>query len=89
MSLPGALAGHRIIPVVVIDDASLSADVVAALVAGGIGCAEITLRTPSVAERLQLGTRCGAFACLNPDWESAPTRKDLSLLDSTDDPVVR
>jgi 2-dehydro-3-deoxyphosphogluconate aldolase/(4S)-4-hydroxy-2-oxoglutarate aldolase len=35
----------RIIPVVVIDDASKAADVAAALAAGGIGCAEITLRT--------------------------------------------
>jgi 2-dehydro-3-deoxyphosphogluconate aldolase/(4S)-4-hydroxy-2-oxoglutarate aldolase len=39
------LARIRIVPVVVIDDASQTADLAAALVAGGIPCAEITLRT--------------------------------------------
>jgi 2-dehydro-3-deoxyphosphogluconate aldolase / (4S)-4-hydroxy-2-oxoglutarate aldolase len=40
------LAAIRIIPVVVIDDAGMASDLVAALAEGGIGCAEITLRTP-------------------------------------------
>jgi 2-dehydro-3-deoxyphosphogluconate aldolase/(4S)-4-hydroxy-2-oxoglutarate aldolase len=40
------LATIRIVPVVTIDDASMAPDVAAALAAGGIGCAEITLRTP-------------------------------------------
>lgn len=44
-ALPGVLAGHRIVPVLVIDDADGARDAVAALVEGGIGCAEITLRT--------------------------------------------
>lgn len=44
-ALPGVLAGHRIVPVLVIDDADGARDAVAALVDGGIGCAEITLRT--------------------------------------------
>lgn len=35
----------KIVPVVVIDDAAVAPDVVAALQAGGIHCAEITLRT--------------------------------------------
>lgn len=35
----------RVIPVVVIDDESRAADVASALLAGGIRCAEITLRT--------------------------------------------
>lgn len=39
------LAAIRIIPVIVIDDAGMAPDVAAALAAGGIGCAEITLRT--------------------------------------------
>lgn len=39
------LARIRIVPVVVIDDASRAADLAAALMAGGIPCAEITLRT--------------------------------------------
>lgn len=41
------LSGVRIIPVVVIDDAALAPELAAALAAGGIPCAEITLRTPA------------------------------------------
>jgi 2-dehydro-3-deoxyphosphogluconate aldolase/(4S)-4-hydroxy-2-oxoglutarate aldolase len=41
------LAAIRIIPVIVIDDAGVAPDLAAALTAGGIGCAEITLRTPA------------------------------------------
>ena len=37
----------RIVPVIVIDDAGAAPDLAAALEAGGIGCAEITLRTTS------------------------------------------
>ncbi len=40
-----SIARARIVPVVVIDDAAAAPDVVAALQAGGIHCAEITLRT--------------------------------------------
>jgi len=46
MSSLGALAGHRIVPVVVIDDPARAVDLAEALSAGGIRCAEITLRTP-------------------------------------------
>ena len=42
-----AIRRTRIVPVVVIDDAAAAPDVVAALQAGGIHCAEITLRTPA------------------------------------------
>jgi 2-dehydro-3-deoxyphosphogluconate aldolase / (4S)-4-hydroxy-2-oxoglutarate aldolase len=41
-----SLSAIRIVPVVVIDDAGSAPDVAAALAAGGIPCAEITLRTP-------------------------------------------
>jgi 2-dehydro-3-deoxyphosphogluconate aldolase/(4S)-4-hydroxy-2-oxoglutarate aldolase len=47
IALPPALAGHRIVPVLVIDDAGFAVDAAAALAAGGIGCVEITLRTPA------------------------------------------
>jgi len=47
------LVGHRIVPVVVIDDPIHAVPLARALHAGGIGCAEITLRTdaglPSIA----------------------------------------
>ena len=39
------LESIRVVPVVVIDDAARAPDLVSALWAGGIGCAEITLRT--------------------------------------------
>lgn len=45
MSSVGSLAGHRVVPVVVIDDADAAADLGRAIVAGGLGCAEVTLRT--------------------------------------------
>lgn len=41
------LAGSPIVPVIVIDDAAHAPELVAALAAGGIRCAEITLRTPA------------------------------------------
>lgn len=42
-----SLRDARLVPVVVIDDAGMASDVAAALMAGGIHCAEITLRTPA------------------------------------------
>jgi 2-dehydro-3-deoxyphosphogluconate aldolase/(4S)-4-hydroxy-2-oxoglutarate aldolase len=41
------LAGHRIIPVVVIDDVAQAGKLGAALVAGGLPVAEVTFRTPA------------------------------------------
>jgi 2-dehydro-3-deoxyphosphogluconate aldolase/(4S)-4-hydroxy-2-oxoglutarate aldolase len=49
---PGALTRHRIIPVIVIDDAARAVDLAHALAAGGIRCAEVTLRTPAALEAL-------------------------------------
>lgn len=47
------LAAIRIIPVVVIDDAARAPELAAALAAGGIPCAEITLRTAAGLEAIQ------------------------------------
>jgi 2-dehydro-3-deoxyphosphogluconate aldolase/(4S)-4-hydroxy-2-oxoglutarate aldolase len=47
------LGAIRIVPVVTIDDADRAPDVAAALAAGGIGCAEITLRTPQGLEAIR------------------------------------
>lgn len=41
------LAGNPIVPVIVVDDAARAPELVAALAAGGIRCAELTLRTPA------------------------------------------
>ncbi|MBW9092590.1 bifunctional 4-hydroxy-2-oxoglutarate aldolase/2-dehydro-3-deoxy-phosphogluconate aldolase [Microbacterium jejuense] len=44
---PAVLGANRIVPVVVIDGADRAPDLADALTAGGIRCAEITLRTPA------------------------------------------
>lgn len=46
------LSAIRVIPVIVIDDAALAPSLAAALAAGGIPCAEITLRTPAGLEAI-------------------------------------
>lgn len=57
-----------------------------AFVAGYL--AELLADLP-VTDRLATAVRTGAFACLGPgDWESYPTRAELSLLDASD-PVAR
>jgi 2-dehydro-3-deoxyphosphogluconate aldolase / (4S)-4-hydroxy-2-oxoglutarate aldolase len=58
-SLPAPLTGQRIVPVVVIDDAALAVDVGAALARGGIGCAEITLRTPAAVDAIRAMSGAG------------------------------
>lgn len=55
------LDGIRIVPVVVIDDAAQAGGLAAALAAGGIRCAEITLRTPA-------GLAAIAAAAATPDF---------------------
>lgn len=53
MTTLGPAAGHPIIPVVVIDDPARATDLALALRAGGIGCAEVTLRTPGALEAIR------------------------------------
>lgn len=53
MSSLGTLAGHRIVPVIVIDDAGRAADLARALAAGGIHCAEVTFRTAAAADSIR------------------------------------
>ncbi|MDQ1123548.1 bifunctional 4-hydroxy-2-oxoglutarate aldolase/2-dehydro-3-deoxy-phosphogluconate aldolase [Microbacterium trichothecenolyticum] len=53
MSQTDVLHGSRIVPVVVLDDASFAPDLADALTAGGIPCAEITLRTPAALDAIR------------------------------------
>jgi 2-dehydro-3-deoxyphosphogluconate aldolase/(4S)-4-hydroxy-2-oxoglutarate aldolase len=67
-----ALEGHPVIPVVVLDDADFAVDALAALRAGGIACAEITLRTPAALDAIENvaqdgATLVGAGTVLTPD----------------------
>lgn len=53
MTTMGELAGHRLVPVITIDDAGASVDLAHALLAGGIACAEVVLRTPAAVNALR------------------------------------
>ena len=53
MSAVDILQGHRVVPVVVLDDPESADDLGAALVAGGLPVAEATFRTPQAAEVLR------------------------------------
>jgi 2-dehydro-3-deoxyphosphogluconate aldolase/(4S)-4-hydroxy-2-oxoglutarate aldolase len=62
MATAGAIERIGIVPVVVLDDAGAAPELAAALAAGGIRCAEITLRTPA-------GIRAiAAIAAADPDF---------------------
>ncbi len=52
MSVLDTLATHRIVPVVVLDDAADAAPLAQALVAGGLPVAEVTFRTAAAAEAI-------------------------------------
>ncbi|WP_457949740.1 bifunctional 4-hydroxy-2-oxoglutarate aldolase/2-dehydro-3-deoxy-phosphogluconate aldolase [Pseudarthrobacter sp. alpha12b] len=51
----------RLVPVVVIDDASDAAEVAKALLAGGIICAEFTLRTPTAVDAIAAAAKVPGF----------------------------
>jgi 2-dehydro-3-deoxyphosphogluconate aldolase/(4S)-4-hydroxy-2-oxoglutarate aldolase len=53
MDTLSALATARLVPVVVLDDASDAAPLAGALVAGGLPVAEVTFRTPAAAEAIR------------------------------------
>lgn len=73
IALPPTLAGHRIVPVLVIDDAGFAVDAAAALAAGGLGCVEITLRTPA------------ALAAISAVAEAGTTLVGVGTVRSPDD----
>jgi len=62
MSGVDVLHGSRIVPVVVIDDASFAPDLADALAAGGIPTAEITLRTPAALDAIRAVAGRSGFA---------------------------
>jgi 2-dehydro-3-deoxyphosphogluconate aldolase / (4S)-4-hydroxy-2-oxoglutarate aldolase len=49
----GRLRQHRVVPVIVIDDAGAAVPLARALVDGGLPCAEVTFRTAAAAEALR------------------------------------
>ena len=61
MTATNPVDGHAIIPVIVIDDPEQARDLARALSAGGIHCAEVTLRTPAALDALRLMTAVPNF----------------------------
>lgn len=76
MTQLAALAGIRVVPVIVIDDASRAIDLAHALAAGGIPCAEVTLRTPAALNALT------AMAGLPGFTAGAGTVRSIAELDA-------
>ncbi|PFG39425.1 2-dehydro-3-deoxyphosphogluconate aldolase/(4S)-4-hydroxy-2-oxoglutarate aldolase [Georgenia soli] len=52
-ALLGRLAGLRLLPVVVLEDAAAAVPLASALVAGGLPVAEVTFRTPAAADAIR------------------------------------
>lgn len=70
------LGSLRIVPVIVIDDLAAAGPLAGALAAGGLGCAEVTLRTPgalAAVARFAANAELlvGAGTVLDPDQASA------------------
>jgi len=70
------LASLRIVPVIVIDDLAAARPLADALVAGGLRCAEVTLRTPDAVEAIarfagNADLLIGAGTVLDPDQATA------------------
>lgn len=61
MTTVAAIEAIGIVPVVVIDDVAHAADLARALLAGGIGCAEFTLRTPAGLEAIAAAAEVPGF----------------------------
>lgn len=61
MSVMDELSKHRLLPVIVIDDADQALPLAEALVAGGLPVAEVTLRTPAAAESIKRMARRGGL----------------------------
>jgi 2-dehydro-3-deoxyphosphogluconate aldolase/(4S)-4-hydroxy-2-oxoglutarate aldolase len=72
MSTLGALEGHRIVPVITIDDAGAAVDLAEALIVGGIHCAEVVFRTPAALAAIRAmagvpGFTVGAGTVVSPN----------------------
>ena len=85
MSSLGSLAGHRIVPVIVIDDEAQAADLAHALAAGGILCAEVTFRTAAATAAIAAmsavaGFTVGAGTVITPDQVTAARDAGASFI---------
>jgi 2-dehydro-3-deoxyphosphogluconate aldolase/(4S)-4-hydroxy-2-oxoglutarate aldolase len=60
------LGRHRLVPVITLDQARHAGPLLAALIAGGLPCAEVTFRTPAAADALRAMTEAAAEADAGP-----------------------
>ena len=54
------LGRHRLVPVITLDEARHARPLLAALIAGGLPCAEVTFRTPAAADALRAMTEAAS-----------------------------
>jgi 2-dehydro-3-deoxyphosphogluconate aldolase/(4S)-4-hydroxy-2-oxoglutarate aldolase len=71
-----AVTGGRLLPVIVLEDAAAAGPLAGALVAGGLGCAEVTFRTAAAADALRVMAAdprlvVGAGTVVEPDQVDA------------------
>jgi 2-dehydro-3-deoxyphosphogluconate aldolase/(4S)-4-hydroxy-2-oxoglutarate aldolase len=90
------LRAGRVVPVVTLEDPARAPEVGAALLAGGIGCIEITFRQAGAAEAIRLareveGLLVGAGTVLSPDQARAAHEAGaaFAVAPGTNDAVVR
>ena len=90
-----ALARARVLPIAVLDDASATDGLCAALLAGGLACVEITFRTPAAAAALERavaidGMLVGAGTVLSAEQAraAADAGAAFAVAPGTDDAVV-
>lgn len=95
MSVLVQLERARVLPVVAVDDAAVVGDLCAALLAGGIGCIEITFRTAAAADALARaaevdGMLVGAGTVLTAEQARAACDAGaaFAVAPGTDDAVV-
>ena len=95
LSARDLLASNPIVPVIVIDDAARAPELVAALAAGGIHCAEITLRTDAglpaiaaVAETVGFAVGAGTVISLDDLERSADAGARFIVSPGLDDEIV-
>ncbi|MER5703169.1 MULTISPECIES: bifunctional 4-hydroxy-2-oxoglutarate aldolase/2-dehydro-3-deoxy-phosphogluconate aldolase [Micromonospora] len=79
MNTPELLRTHRLVPVVVLDDAASAEPLADALATGGLPIAEVTFRTPAAAEAIARmaahgGVTVGAGTVTTPDQVDAAVR---------------
>jgi 2-dehydro-3-deoxyphosphogluconate aldolase / (4S)-4-hydroxy-2-oxoglutarate aldolase len=74
-----ALARHRLVPVITLDEARHARPLLDALTAGGLPCAEVTFRTPAAVDALRAmteagGALVGAGSVLRPEQVDVAVR---------------